>query len=622
MWVTIGASGKSIRAVEGAGWRGESREREESESERDRGRGCFKCAAFNLPFVYLLRIFVQVLNCSRSSLTNYRNSQRRTFTLSTTGSTKSATRPRTMRSSTSPSSQRGTSARRSRTTGGEQNVKRDAEKRFGAQLCRTINQIIRSLFISAPFSAQTATCLSRPLPDASPPTNWRTSRWTSSRAKMVRSTLRASISARTGTSPCPSSSSSTTLTRPTTASQTKGACLRSIQTSLRRVTSMWLLCFLRRRRDHVVSTAAQSCGALQCGSLFDLLLRRQTPHWKLTFSPSPRGLISFYFRRIIRTDISKPSPPETWEAVIPEHPTDLLMWAAASKVRSFATIFVQHYFRLLRILLTPFPSRPFFSAGRLAGDLLPARRPKRAAAAKAQLWRAPARNQAPVQRARLGFVVQHQAQALRGLLQRHVVHRARRDVPVRRNSVFNACKSPCGAFPPPFFFLFRTSARVVGLQPRPFLAARGSPTLSSRPTDPSAHLVYTFQPLAGWIWTRRSPPLSSARPSSRATLTLRPNSRARKSLSPPRTERACPCLSSPLAELCSTVPTRRCSTATEVRERGFGREREKERERRFFFFLVALRLGAPAATRVALSSPKIRFPVLATLAPTPPSSSS
>lgn len=220
--------------------------------------------------------------------------------------------------------------------------------------------------------------------------------------------------------------------------------------------------------------------------------KRQTPHWKLTLSSSPLGWLSFHFLRIIRTDISKPSPPETWEAVIPEHATDLLMWAAASKVRSFAPILFRHYFRLLRISLTPFSSRSFFSAGRLPGYLLPARRAKRSAAAKAQLRRAPARNQAPMQRARLGFFVQPQAQALRGLLQRHVVHRAWRDVPVRRNLVSNACERPCGAFSlffplphassalplDPFFFVFRT--------PRLSLPAPLTPLLVSfTPLKPS-----------------------------------------------------------------------------------------------------------------------------------------
>lgn len=86
------------------------------------------------------------------------------------------------------------------------------------------------------------------------------------------------------------------------------------------------------------SIATQSCSALRCGLLLVIILRIQTPHRNLTLSSSPLDRIFFHVRRIIRTDISKPSPPETWEAVIPEHATDLLMWAAASKVRSLAQI--------------------------------------------------------------------------------------------------------------------------------------------------------------------------------------------------------------------------------------------------------------------------------------------
>jgi len=261
------------------------------------------------------------------------------------------------------------------------------------------------------------------------------------------------------------------------------------------------------------------------------------------------------------------------------------MWAAASKVRSFAPISVRHFFRLLRILLTPFSSRSFFSAGRLAGDLLPPRRAKRAAAAKAQLWRAPARNQAPVQRARLGFFVQPQAQALRGLLQRHVVHRAWRDVPVRRNLASDARERPCGAFLSLLFALALASSALPRLDLSSSCFSRAPRLSLPAPLTPSARLRYTSQPLAEWIWTRQSPPRSFARPSSRATLTLRPNSRARKSLSPQRTERACPCLLSPLAGPCSTAPTRRCSTATEVSKKGrFGGYREIKKERGVFFF--------------------------------------
>ena len=37
--------------------------------------------------------------------------------------------------------------------------------------------------------------------------------------------------------------------------------------------------------------------------------------------------------RLVRTDISAQSTEVAWEEVIPEHPTDLLQWAVALKVR-------------------------------------------------------------------------------------------------------------------------------------------------------------------------------------------------------------------------------------------------------------------------------------------------
>ena len=150
------------------------------------------------------------------------------------------------------------------------------------------------------------------------------------------------------------------------------------------------------------------------------------------------------------------------------------------------------------------------------------------------------------------------------------------------------------------------------------------PQLSLLPSlTPSNHLSHTSKQLAAWIWTRQSPRRSSARPPSRVTLTLRPSSRALRSLSPPRTARACPCLSSPLAEPCSMAPTRRCCMVTEVRKL----EEQKERGReRVGFRLLALSpsLARSLASRfspnvidLALPSPKIRIPIPATLAPAP-----
>ena len=36
-------------------------------------------------------------------------------------------------------------------------------------------------------------------------------------------------------------------------------------------------------------------------------------------------------RRVVRSDISRPSPPDTWQDVIPQHPKDLLQWSVLLK---------------------------------------------------------------------------------------------------------------------------------------------------------------------------------------------------------------------------------------------------------------------------------------------------
>ncbi len=46
--------------------------------------------------------------------------------------------------------------------------------------------------------------------------------------------------------------------------------------------------------------------------------------------------------RVVRTDIEFPSSPSGWQDVIPEHPKDLLDWAAALKVTACSALLLQH----------------------------------------------------------------------------------------------------------------------------------------------------------------------------------------------------------------------------------------------------------------------------------------
>ena len=42
--------------------------------------------------------------------------------------------------------------------------------------------------------------------------------------------------------------------------------------------------------------------------------------------------------RLVRTDVSARSTDVAWEEVIPEHPSDLLQWAVALKVRALPVL--------------------------------------------------------------------------------------------------------------------------------------------------------------------------------------------------------------------------------------------------------------------------------------------
>ena len=56
-----------------------------------------------------------------------------------------------------------------------------------------------------------------------------------------------------------------------------------------------------------------------------------SPSHVLSASP-PAAPLSHSFLppfSLLRTDIAPPSPPSSWEVVIPEHPEDLLQWASA-----------------------------------------------------------------------------------------------------------------------------------------------------------------------------------------------------------------------------------------------------------------------------------------------------
>ena len=45
--------------------------------------------------------------------------------------------------------------------------------------------------------------------------------------------------------------------------------------------------------------------------------------------------------RLVRTDVSARSTDVAWEEVIPEHPSNLLQWAVALKVRAFFSCRIQ-----------------------------------------------------------------------------------------------------------------------------------------------------------------------------------------------------------------------------------------------------------------------------------------
>jgi prolyl oligopeptidase len=86
----------------------------------------------------------------------------------------------------------------------------------------------------------------------------------------------------------------------------------------------------------------------------------------------------------MRADLSTPSPPDTWDVVIPEHSTDLLQWASALKGDALVVCWLRNVCSVLELrsletgeLVRDIPLPGLGSVASFSGELHPVYRVRR-----------------------------------------------------------------------------------------------------------------------------------------------------------------------------------------------------------------------------------------------------